>query len=64
MARSYLQYKEIHGLREQQLRTRIAILEDAIRMHRRMVRDRWVSKWSPDRDPNQYLWRTVGEDNE
>jgi hypothetical protein len=47
---------------EQVLRLRIAVLEDAIRMHRRMVRDGWVSQWSPDRDPNAYLWRTVDED--
>jgi hypothetical protein len=48
--------------REQVLATRIALLEDAIRMHRRMVRDGWVSKWRPDRDPNEYLWRMVSED--
>jgi hypothetical protein len=48
--------------REQVLHTRIALLEDAIRMHRRMVRDGWVSKWRPDRDPNEYLWRMVSED--
>jgi hypothetical protein len=45
---------------EQILRTRIAVLEDAIRMHRRMVRDGWRSKWT-DRDPNEYLWRTVDD---
>jgi hypothetical protein len=44
---------------EQTLRTRIALLEDAILMHRRMVRDGWVSRWAPDRDANAYLWRMV-----
>lgn len=62
MARSYMQYTKLSGLREQKLNTRIAVLEDAIRMHRRMVRDGWVSRWRPDREPNEYLWRTVGED--
>jgi hypothetical protein len=64
MARSFKQYTQISGLKEQKLNTRIAILEDAIRMHRRMVRDGWVSRWRPDRDANEYLWRTIGEDHE
>ncbi|HEY7823962.1 MAG TPA: hypothetical protein VIG24_14055 [Acidimicrobiia bacterium] len=45
---------------EQTLRLRIAVLEDAIRMHRRMVRDGWTSPWT-ERDPNDFLWRTVDE---
>jgi len=49
-------------MNEPVLKIRIAVLEDAIRMHRRMVRDGWVSRWRPDRDPNEYLWRTVPDD--
>lgn len=64
MARSYLRYTSLTGLREQQLKTRIAILEDAVRMHRRMVRDGWVSRWRPDRNANEYLWSTIGEDDD
>ena len=43
-------------------RTRIAVLEDAIRVHRWMVRDGWVSPHSPDRDANQFLWNTIEDD--
>jgi hypothetical protein len=45
---------------EHVLRLRISVLEDAIRMHRRMVRDGWVSPWT-DRDPNEYLWRLLDD---
>ena len=45
---------------EQVLRIRVALLEDAIRMHRRMVRDHWKSRWT-DRDPNDYLWSFVDD---
>ena len=46
---------------EQTLLIKIAYLEDAIRMHRRIVRDGWRSPWRPDLDPNEYLWRMVDE---
>jgi hypothetical protein len=45
---------------EHVLRIRVALLEDAIRMHRRMVRDHWQSRWT-DRDPNEYLWRHLDD---
>ena len=44
-------------------RTRIAVLEDAIRMHRLMVRDGWVSPHRPDREPNTWLWSAIEDDN-
>lgn len=42
-------------------RTRIAVLEDRIRIHRLMVRDGWVSPHRPDRKPNEWLWSAVEE---
>jgi hypothetical protein len=45
---------------EHVLRLRISVLEDAILMHRRMVRDGWESPWTV-RDPNDYLWRLIDD---
>jgi len=42
---------------------RIAGLEDRIRMHRLMVRDGWVSPHRPDREPNEWLWSALGDDD-
>ena len=42
-------------------RTRIAVLEDRIRMHRLMVRDGWVSPYRPDRQPNEWLWGAIDD---
>jgi len=55
-----------HALQLQVRDIRIAVLEDRIRMHRMMVRDGWVSPWSPQRsdDPNKYLWSALGDDDE
>ena len=51
------------SIREQALRIRIAVLENAIRTHRRVVRDGWVSPWRPDRSarPNEYLWSVLDD---
>lgn len=46
-------------LREQTLRTRIMVLEVAILTHRRHVRDGLVSRWRPDRDPDEHLWAVL-----
>jgi hypothetical protein len=51
-------------LREQSLRIRISVLEDRIRTHRRMVRDGWVSRWSPKTDANAHLWQVLGDEHE
>jgi hypothetical protein len=53
-----------HQLEKQKLATRIAVLEDAIRTHRRVVRDGWVSRWRPDRceQPNEHLWKTIKDE--
>ena len=48
-------------IREQALRIRIAVLEDAIRTHRMYVRDGWRDRWKPDLDPNAYLWRALDD---
>lgn len=45
-------------------RTRIAVLEDRIRVHRLMVRDGWVSPHRPDRDANTWLWSAIEDSNE
>jgi hypothetical protein len=50
------------GRNEQTVHLRVAVLEDAIRQHRRMVRDGWVSRWRPDRDPDGHLWDALGAD--
>jgi hypothetical protein len=44
--------------------TRIAVLEDRIRMHRLMVRDGWVSPHRPDREANTWLWSALGDEHE
>jgi len=51
-------------LEKQKLATRVAILENAIRTHRRVVRDGWVSRWRPDRSaqPNEHLWATLKDE--
>lgn len=51
-------------LEKQKLATRVAILEDAIRTHRRVVRDGWVSRWRPDRSaqPNEHLWSALKDE--
>jgi hypothetical protein len=46
-------------LREQALRTRLMVLQDAILTHRRQVRDGFVSPWHPDRDANTHLWSVL-----
>jgi hypothetical protein len=51
----------VQTAREQVLNIRILVLEDAIRLHRRMVRDGWTSKWR-DRDPDEYLWRLIDDE--
>lgn len=45
---------------------RIAMLEDRIRTHRRVVRDGWVSPHRPDRTakPNERLWSILGDDDD
>jgi hypothetical protein len=53
-----------HALQLQVRDIRIAYLEDRIRTHRRMVRDGWVSRWRPDREPHTYLWSALGDDSE
>jgi len=53
------------GAKLQVARIRIAILEDRIRTHRRVVRDGWTSRWRPDRSaqPNERLWSVLGDED-
>jgi len=55
--------ESMRAAKEQVMAIRIAGLEDRIRMHRLMVRDGWVSPHRPDREPNEWLWSALGDDD-
>jgi len=56
-------YADLMGWSVQSLRTKVMLLEGAIREHRREVRDGIPPRWKSPEDPDVRLWRTIGEDD-
>lgn len=55
------EYAALMALTEQALRTRVMLLESAIREHGREIRDGVPPKWRQPMDPNERLWNVLDD---